>query len=479
MLSIKAKEKSISLDYRAEGRLPETVVADAVRLRQIIINLVENAIKFTESDGVTVAMRLETGAENNALAVDVIDTGIGMSNEAAQKVLEPFSQVDQSITRRFGGTGLGLAIFRQLAEKMGGEVSVKSEEGRGSTLTVTIDIGSLEGVRLVEVDSEAVQKTPIIQEEADTPSIPPSRILVVDDGESNRQLVSLFLTRAGCEMGVAENGQIALDKIAASHFDAVLMDMQMPVIDGVTATKRLREQGCEIPVIALTANAMREDEEACLAAGFTGFLAKPISMDRLMTKLSEALGGDAETATASKDPATSENAQPQVQDISPAAPKTPSAPVLNTADNQRPEIGTTAAIEVAEVESVTEDQYEQIYQEVNNITNEISDLPIVESTLPTDDVEFLEIVQMFVDRLSGRLIEMRDAAARQDYAELAILGHWLKGAGGTAGFPDLTASGAAVEQCAKSRDAEGVAAKLAELKSVASRIRISDNARQA
>ena len=272
VLSVKAREKNIALEFEADGPIPETLLSDPTRLRQIVTNLVSNAIKFTERGGVKVVARLAPAGEERRLCIDVIDSGIGMPPEALEAIFDPFVQADSSVTRRFGGTGLGLAISRRFARLLGGDIVVESAPGSGSTFTVAIDPGPLDGVRLLE-PREAMA---VSQEAAGDGSgewrFPPARVLVVDDGEENRELLQLVLEEVGLEVEGAENGRVGVDKARSGRFDVILMDMQMPVMDGYTATSVLRQEGLETPIIALTANAMKGFERECLEAGCTGYL---------------------------------------------------------------------------------------------------------------------------------------------------------------------------------------------------------------
>ncbi|HET6323731.1 MAG TPA: ATP-binding protein [Planctomycetaceae bacterium] len=287
ILRVRAQEKGIDLCGRWEGPVPETIVTDPSRFRQLLMNLIGNAIKFTDAGGVEVVARLENVEEFPRLAVDVIDTGIGIAPEHLSSVFEPFVQADGSITRRFGGTGLGLTISRQIAELLGGSLEVKSELGRGSQFSVRIAAGSLAGVRML--DAPVGDVTPNEKPQADSVSLSGASILLVEDGATNRKLIDLVLRRAGARVTMAENGQVGVDCARTRKFDLILMDMQMPVLDGYQATAELRRGGLKIPIIALTANSMKGDAERCLAAGCTGFLSKPIDGDRLLNGIAAAL----------------------------------------------------------------------------------------------------------------------------------------------------------------------------------------------
>ena len=265
------------------------------RLRQILTNLVGNAIKFTEDGGVRILTRLDECGDDPKMVIHVVDTGIGMSESAATRIFDPFSQADASVTRRFGGTGLGLSISKRLAEALGGGITVTSEEGDGSIFTVTISTGAIENVPRI-TPTPADLETHCEETENLSISLPEMRVLVVDDGEENRDLMSVVLEEAGTKFATAENGLEAIELATRQEWDVILMDMQMPVMDGYTATRKLREQGYQKPIIALTAHAMQHAEQECLDAGCSGFLTKPIDFDRLITTLAEIAGIDVTAA---------------------------------------------------------------------------------------------------------------------------------------------------------------------------------------
>ena len=213
------------------------------------------------------ARNLTPSEANPQLVIDVVDSGIGIPVEKFDSIFDPFVQADTSVTRQFGGTGLGLTISRRIAQALGGAIGVTSELGKGSTFTVTIATGPLEGVRILDVPAADGIRS-VEQRDRDVlPSLVGVRVLVVEDGDTNRTLVGLVLQRAGVEVTMAENGRIGADLALKVPFDLVLMDMQMPVMDGYTATTLLRQHGLTIPIVALTAHAMKGDQEKCLAAG--------------------------------------------------------------------------------------------------------------------------------------------------------------------------------------------------------------------
>ena len=230
------------------------------------------------------------------------DTGIGIAADKLDVIFQPFVQSDASVTRKYGGTGLGLAICRRIAESLGGELTVRTVIGQGSVFTATVDTGDLYGVHMIDMPSPSIAAE-LPQEPSKRTSLEGVSILVVDDMETNRRLVSMFLSRAGAKVTSAENGADAVQAVEHGDFGIVLMDMQMPVMDGYTATTLLRQKGFERPIIALTAHAMRGDREKCEMAGCSGYVAKPINMDELISTVKAA----AEAMAAKAAPAPAEN----------------------------------------------------------------------------------------------------------------------------------------------------------------------------
>ena len=288
VLRNRASEKGIQLSFHSP-RIPETITTDAGRLRQIITNLVGNAIKFTEQGGVHIVANLLPDSNDPVLAIDIRDSGIGMTDEQAEKIFDPFVQADASVTRRFGGTGLGLAISRRLARALGGDITVTSKLNEGSTFTVTLTTGNLEGIRITDSATLDEERQYLTAPAAVSRDLPPIRILVADDSPANRDLLKLVLSRAGGTIDTAENGQVAIELVARHKYDILLLDMQMPVVDGFAATKTIRQQS-EVPILALTADAMKGSEERCMAAGCSAFVPKPIDMDELFRAIKELVG---------------------------------------------------------------------------------------------------------------------------------------------------------------------------------------------
>ena len=282
LMRIRADEKGIALEVAFDTPIPSEVFSDPTRLRQAVANLLSNAIKFTERGHVRIRARFDP--ETDTARIDVEDTGIGIAPEKRAALFRAFGQADSSITRRFGGTGLGLAITKRIAVLLGGDCTVESEVGRGSTFSLTVSAKPTPGARMLQVFGEA---------ELDRETRRPSgtgepiraRILLAEDGPDNQRLISMMLRKAGADVAVAENGQTAVDRARLERFDLILMDMAMPVMDGYTAARTLREMGMEIPIVALTAHALAGEREKCLAAGCNAYLTKPIDRPDLLAQI--------------------------------------------------------------------------------------------------------------------------------------------------------------------------------------------------
>ena len=293
LVSVRAKAKDLSLEIEYDGPIPECIQSDPTRLRQILINLTGNAIKFTETGKIRLVVRLlDAESDESKIQFDVVDSGIGMTEEQIAKLFKPFQQADSSTTRKFGGTGLGLAISKRLVEKLGGDIAVKSIYGEGSTFSITVETGSLDAIKLLDNPTEADILTDTNKKSAASNITLDCQVLLAEDGPDNQRLISFVLKKAGAKVTVAENGQIAHDLALAARdegtpFDVILMDMQMPVMDGYDATGKLREAGYAGPVIALTAHAMSTDRAKCLAAGCDDYATKPIDRNTLIAKVAQ------------------------------------------------------------------------------------------------------------------------------------------------------------------------------------------------
>jgi len=279
--SPQAAEKGLEFVARYEGITGRAALIDGDRLRQIVFNLINNAIKFTQTGRITVLIEMSVINGQHLLEISVEDTGIGIAPEALSTLFKPFVQADATITRRFGGTGLGLTISSKLIELMGGTVSVTSVLGNGSKFAVQLPVDT------VAVETVEIVTTADVEEQDDIAW----HVLVVEDNAVNRTVLSRLLQAVGCTIVTASDGSEALELLSSQTFDIVLMDVQMPVMDGLTATRLLRKRPgpeSKLPVIALTANVFAEDKQKCIDAGMDGFVGKPINPTALLTAINDA-----------------------------------------------------------------------------------------------------------------------------------------------------------------------------------------------
>jgi PAS domain S-box-containing protein len=422
-LAIKAQEKGIALHFSAQGAMPQQIKTDPARLRQIIFNLVGNAIKFTEQGSVTVTCRLMKTPPEPRLLIEIADTGIGIPQDKIESIFEPFTQADATVGRRFGGTGLGLSISRKFAQALGGDITVESQLGKGSIFKVTLKTGDLQGVPFLQPEELATVAHGVEAKTQRRWQFPKARVLIVDDGAENRELLRLLLQEAGLMVDEAENGQVGVEKAAAGHYDVILMDVNMPVLDGFAATRKLRQQGLKTSIIALTANAMKGFEEECLDAGYSGYFSKPIDIDRFIEMMAKLLGG-----------------QPVEKEIGLGL---------------TPPVGSPPDRVVAEGESAAAS-------------------PIF-SKLPGNSEKFRHLIVRFVARLKEQLQAVEQARLRGQLEEIAAFAHWLKGAGGTVGFDEFTAPAANLEKLAKESGSEPeIQQAIAHLTGLAERLVVPD-----
>lgn len=278
LMRVKADEKGLNLSLHGADKLPEKVKSDPLRLRQILLNVIGNAIKFTERGEVVVKAVFKpdnSTPTKGTLQIEVADTGIGMDNDQSTRIFQPFVQADGTMTRKYGGTGLGLFLGRKLARLMGGDVILQqSTPGRGSQFLINVT---------VEIDRAGTQTPDPRRKESKRRAVGGHvRVLVVDDSADNRMLISAFLATPDIELDQAENGAVGVEKAMAHPYDLVLMDIQMPEMDGYEAVSILNQRGYKNPVVALTAHAMKGDRERCLKAGFDDYLCKPVTRKSLM-----------------------------------------------------------------------------------------------------------------------------------------------------------------------------------------------------
>jgi CheY-like chemotaxis protein len=414
VMKVKADEKQVGLKVEFPAALPATVLTDPSRLRQIITNLVGNALKFTQHGGVTVTVAMAADTQAPTIVIDIADTGIGVPADKLEAIFEPFVQAEASTTRQFGGTGLGLAISRRFARALGGDIVASSTPGLGSNFRVTLEAGALEGVEWLAPEALATVHAKATSHAVGSSwQFAPARVLVVDDGAENRELVRLVLEAAGLQVSQAENGAEALAQVANGQFQLVLMDVQMPVMDGFTATRLMRERGHHLPVLALTANAMKGFEAEIESAGFTGFLTKPVDIDAMLDTLALQLKGERVEAAPAR---------------------------------------AAEAMAAAEAEAGTQSPGEPI-----------------ESRLAKHP-RLQHVVRSFALQLPSKLQAMDKALAAGDLAELAQLAHWLKGAGGTVGYDVFFEPARDFELHTQAGDQRAMRASLNELHGLAARL---------
>ncbi len=375
----RALEKGLELNLRFGEKVPRTLNTDPVRAKQILMNLVGNALKFTEKGRVEI--QVSPVPAEGVLKFDVVDSGIGITDEQISKLFQPFTQADGSTTRRFGGTGLGLTISKHLAEMLGGDITVTSTPGLGSTFSAKIGgAGDGTGEYCRVEDALVVPQAGVEQIQTRIAC----RILLAEDGRDNQRFISAMLRKAGAEVVIAENGRIAVDVLRDQSFDLVLMDMQMPELDGYAATTLLRGRGHTGPIVALTAHAMADDRAKCIQAGCTDYLVKPIDRRRLIETVAKYVAKNNPAAT--------------VVHVAPAA-----APAAAGSPGE------------------------------------------IVSTVANDPV-MADVLVEFVANLPDEVKSLKSLVAGEDLDRLKEAVHQIKGAGGSYGFQCITDAAAAAEQ---------------------------------
>lgn len=508
VLRIKAEQKNIQLEYKPLSPLPEYVHTDAAKLRQIITNLVGNAIKFTEKGMVRIQTNLISGAHGRLIEVAIVDSGIGMSRDQLNNVFDPFVQADSSITRKFGGTGLGLTISKRFAQALGGDITVSSELGKGSTFNLIINPGDITDVPVLQPQQLLEKRSQSVTAQKRW-KIPQSRVLVVDDSPENRTLLSLVLGNLELDVSCAENGKQGYEAAMASSFDLILMDVQMPEMDGYTAVGLMRERGLDIPIIALTAHAMKGIEDKCKAAGYSGYLGKPIQIDVLIERVALELGGTEQS--------NADVPKPEVRsklDVSNPAFKGLIEQFVSRMSAQMGEMkralgdgqhqklselahwlkgsaGTVGFHEftepAAELEIAAQNQnwpvagslLEGIESLFNAIDMEMpqavaSERTPIRSNLPDTDV-FRPLIAKFVERLEGQIQTMEQVYAEHDYQTLADMAHWLKGAAGTVGFNQFTVPARKLGEAAKAAAHQEIKGYMVEISALHRAIELSSS----
>ncbi len=284
---VKALQKGLGFEVQYEYPIPAMILTDPTRLKQIIVNLVGNAIKFTREGYVKIEVKYQR--DQQLMLINVIDTGVGINRKQLSHLFKAFAQADATTTRVFGGTGLGLCISKSLAEMLGGNIDVVSVLGTGTVFTLSINAGPVGAGRLIHSLSEVELSKAMELTAQEVPQLVGS-VLLVEDGEDNQEILLYFLNKTGIEVTVVENGQLAVEYALRKTYDLILMDMQMPVMDGYTATEILREKNYRGPIIALTANVLGSNVDRALKAGCNSYVGKPFKVQQLYATLSEILG---------------------------------------------------------------------------------------------------------------------------------------------------------------------------------------------
>ncbi|MBC7783473.1 MAG: response regulator [Burkholderiales bacterium] len=393
LMRVRAIARKLDLKVEYQFPLPAQISSDAVRLRQILINLVGNAIKFTERGAVRIVVRCVQSPEP-VLCFDIIDVGIGMTEQQLGKLFQPFVQADSSTTRKFGGTGLGLTISKRMAEILGGGIMVTSEPGKGSCFTVSVRTGALRDAHWIASLDQAGSTTADVDLHSAEPQQIVGRVLLAEDGPDNQLLINTYLTNAGAQVTIVDNGQVAIDEAmkaqkAGEPYAVILMDMQMPVLDGYAATAKLRAAGYRLPIVAITAHAMASDREKCLQSGCDDYLTKPILRDVMLRTI-----------------ASYTNRQP--------------APRIATAPRPLP---------VPTVQTPGK----------------------LQSTYASDPM-MKSLVNKFVSGLPSRVDRLTETLEEGQLDALKVTLHQLKGAGGGYGFNEISELAAAAEKRIKDAD---------------------------
>ncbi|MBW8015469.1 MAG: PAS domain S-box protein [Planctomycetes bacterium] len=421
MMRSRASEKAVDFDIVFDSEIPQFINSDITRVRQCLLNLVGNGLKFTERGSITIHVSSQTLKDMPAVRFDVKDTGIGIPPEQQKLIFDKFSQADSSTTRKFGGTGLGLAITTQLIELLGGTISVVSMPGEGSTFSMTIPsniepgsqpmISKLDRSNLDRDDKPEILNTKLS-----------GNILIAEDDLINQKSIKAILSKTDLTLTIVEDGKQAVDEASTGKYDLVLMDMQMPVMDGTEATAILRKQGSEIPIIAVTANVMKQDIDKCLDAGCNSHLSKPIDRAKLFETLAEYLlsGDEANDSNDQQEPVGQQSAETSEESIT-----------------SEPEL---------QVESQSESPDADDYGNVLDWAEVIDRF--------TDEDVIKEIVAAFFVDNPARIEAISDALEAGNFKDMKPLSHTLKGSAGTIGAQLLADRATQLDQAAKEEDIE-------------------------
>ena len=522
LFEMKARSKGLAFFIHYEFPLPRTFTSDTTRLKQVLLNLCSNALKFTDAGAINIEVACHKDQQN--ISFCVVDSGIGMTQEQQTKVFSAFTQADSSTTRTHGGTGLGLSIAKKLAKLMGGDITLESEDGIGSRFTVNVSTGSLDDARWVTNDTDAR----LTQEENIGDTIIPvleGHILYAEDNEDNQRLIGMLARQTGADITIVENGADALSTALKDEFDLVLMDIQMPVMNGATATRLLRENGFKKPIVAITANLMDHEIKSYIEAGCNDYLSKPVQRHRFYDVLKQYLSVISEGKLKKK---------PIVETILPCVSGTillvddnpdninlfsmqlaQTGATVDTAINgeeatekalvngydlilmdiQMPKMGGIEAIQLlrsagysrpiyaltAEDDKVKIDAY--IAEGFDGYLPKPMDKTLLHKTISThlieaekntpqqthqnkllDDPDFAPIVEKFLSGLHDMVNRMENAKSDSDWTQLQDLAHQLKGSGGSFGYPELSNQAKALETLLKQHAYDKIQQEFSQLR---------------
>ena len=428
LMRARAIDKSLDFKVTFKGPIPQQIATDALRIKQILVNLLGNAIKFTHMGQIELSVECIQGADSSQIRFDISDTGIGMTQAQVAQLFQPFSQADESMSRKYGGTGLGLTISKRLASLLGGDITVRSRPGEGSTFTVTIDGGPLAGVPMRTGVTESL--TAASSAPAERKIRLRGRILLAEDGPDNQRLISTHLRKAGADVTIADNGRIAVEMARSERFDLIIMDMQMPELDGYGATSELRRRGFHQPIVALTAHAMAEDRARCIQAGCTDYLTKPIDKLQLLTTINTHL---------------QHAATGRAHHGAPAA----AAPAAERGS------------------SVAEPRVQSGHG--GQVRSEL-----------VDDPDMKELIAQFTRQLPQSVSDLQRQLDQGNLEELARIAHRMKGAGGGYGFNQITELAASAEKAIKdSAPLASITSRVNDLIDLIRRVNGYDSSREA
>jgi len=478
----KANDKGLEFSVICDYPLPEKIQTDPTRFRQIIINLCGNSLKFTETGSISLIVRCDR--EREMLHARVVDTGIGMKPEQIDRLFDPFAQGSSAIARQYGGSGLGLSISLRLAELLGGSIRVDSTYGEGSEFEATISTGPLNDCHFLRDASEFIERRRAIPMVA-APALK-GRILCAEDNELNQRLVTLLVERTGAELVHVPNGAEALERATKEAFDLILMDIQMPIMNGRDATLALREAGVNTPIVALTANVMTEDIAEYRKAGCNGYLAKPIDKQEFYQTLAKYLGHDAEPAPTlyngrvlvvednddnrrlvermlkriGADPVLAANGEEAVRTaladtvhlvlmdrFLPGMDGVEATRLLRQTGFRRPIIAFTGG-DQSETDALLSAGCDGVLRKPIDHTHlqALLDRYLSRGTDDANDEDIGYLSSRFLAGLADRQQRMNDALARHDLASLQLENHQIKGTAGAMGYPLLTEQAAVLER---------------------------------